>query len=234
MQLLPPEKLLSITAHPDDTEMHHAGLLARAKLPLAMVATRGEATTLNFTQTPRELLVEQRHEESKKAMAFYGFKGIWLDLPDGELARPEHVENLAQNIVDTSLKHEVDALVSMGDDGYCDHLDHKATHWSALLAQDILAHEHGRAVPLYALDSRNGQFRVPVDRQSKMAGFAFHASQFLAKDGKIDEDFWKEQRSATYEPLLHEETYRVIRPSTSLRSFLARKQKPQQHWQVTG
>lgn len=41
--------LLSVTAHPDDMEMHHSGILAHGGI--ALVASDGEASTLNYTSS---------------------------------------------------------------------------------------------------------------------------------------------------------------------------------------
>ena len=40
---------LSITAHGDDLEMHHLGALTSVQKPYALVATDGEASTLNYS-----------------------------------------------------------------------------------------------------------------------------------------------------------------------------------------
>lgn len=42
--------ILSVVSHPDDVEMHHAALLQAAPESRALIATNGEASTLNFTR----------------------------------------------------------------------------------------------------------------------------------------------------------------------------------------
>jgi LmbE family N-acetylglucosaminyl deacetylase len=42
--------ILAVVPHPDDAEMHHAGLLARSQEGMALVATNGEASTIDFTR----------------------------------------------------------------------------------------------------------------------------------------------------------------------------------------
>jgi LmbE family N-acetylglucosaminyl deacetylase len=42
--------ILSVIAHPDDVEMHHAGLLARSQNSVALIATNGEASTINHAR----------------------------------------------------------------------------------------------------------------------------------------------------------------------------------------
>ena len=44
-------RILSVTAHPDDLEMHHAGLLGAADAAYAYIATDGGASTLNHTRS---------------------------------------------------------------------------------------------------------------------------------------------------------------------------------------
>lgn len=212
-------RVLSITAHPDDMEMHHSGLLLQSKSAWAMIATEGEGSTLNFNNTPAEELARTRRNESKRAMAHFGFQGIWLDLPDGRLMREDNLQKLTAKIIDTSLENEVNTLVSMGEDGYCGHEDHIATHLATLSAQRTLAEEYGRMVSVYALDPE-GPISVRVERERKLAGFAFHASQIPTIDGRVDEVFWRNHRADTYDPLTKQETYREIRPATYSRRAL--------------
>lgn len=41
-------RILSVTAHPDDLEMHHLELLARSDAAFAYVATDGGASTVDY------------------------------------------------------------------------------------------------------------------------------------------------------------------------------------------
>lgn len=45
------QRILSVTAHPDDLEMHHVGLLSEAGEPFAFIATDGGASTVNHTRS---------------------------------------------------------------------------------------------------------------------------------------------------------------------------------------
>lgn len=42
--------ILSVISHPDDVEMHHAGLLSRSQNSVALIATDGEASTINHAR----------------------------------------------------------------------------------------------------------------------------------------------------------------------------------------
>lgn len=43
------QRTLSVTAHPDDLEMHHTGILDASGEAYAYIATDGEASTVNYT-----------------------------------------------------------------------------------------------------------------------------------------------------------------------------------------
>lgn len=42
--------ILSIVSHPDDVEMHHSGLLETARSGHVIIATDGEASTVDYTR----------------------------------------------------------------------------------------------------------------------------------------------------------------------------------------
>lgn len=41
-------RILSVTAHPDDLEAHHSEALRLAETPYTLIASDGEASTLNY------------------------------------------------------------------------------------------------------------------------------------------------------------------------------------------
>ncbi len=45
------QRILSVTAHPDDLEMHHLGLLDAAGAAFAYIATDGEASTVDYNRS---------------------------------------------------------------------------------------------------------------------------------------------------------------------------------------
>lgn len=44
-------RVLSVTAHPDDLEMHHVGILDAAQTGHAYIASDGEASTVDHTRS---------------------------------------------------------------------------------------------------------------------------------------------------------------------------------------
>jgi LmbE family N-acetylglucosaminyl deacetylase len=82
------ERVLVITAHPDDVDFGAAGTVARwtdAGVEVAYcIATRGEAG--GYDNTPREQMPLLREAEQRKAAAKVGVEDItFLDYPDGAL-----------------------------------------------------------------------------------------------------------------------------------------------------
>jgi len=201
------ERILSVTAHPDDLEMHHSALLSRADKAFAIIASDGEGTTLNYTQRPIDVARERRGE-SERSLALLGITGTYLALPDGQLHTTGYRDVLTQAVISSVLEHDITAIASLGESGYCGHSDHVASHTAATHAQDILAAEYNKEIALYALDhSDAAEIIVPVDRQRKLAAVAIHATQFQnGPNGAIDPTFWA-TRADTYDPLLERESY---------------------------
>ncbi|HVX46116.1 MAG TPA: PIG-L deacetylase family protein [Mycobacteriales bacterium] len=82
------ERILVITAHPDDADFGAAGTIATwtdAGVEVAYcIATRGDAG--GFDDTPREQMRQRREEEQRAAGAAVGVTDItFLDYPDGRL-----------------------------------------------------------------------------------------------------------------------------------------------------
>ena len=44
-------RILSVSAHPDDTDMHHVGILDGAQEGFAYIASDGEASTVDHTRS---------------------------------------------------------------------------------------------------------------------------------------------------------------------------------------
>lgn len=208
-------RLLSVVAHPDDLEMHHSAVLSYASESFAFVATDGEGTTLNFTNqaldTP-EAIARIRRSESELSLGKLGLSAVvYGGLPDGELAYKDHFADLVGQVQRTIREYDITAVASLGEEGYCGHLDHKAVHYATMAVKYALQGE-GMALPVLTLAHDHlGELRVPVRRSQKLAAVARHATQFKNDgQGGIDPEFWREHRAPVYGPLLERETFAVL------------------------
>lgn len=141
-------------------------------------------------------------------MSELGVKAFYGELADGKLADLAHIRAMGSHIMSIVRKHDITALATMGETGYCGHADHRASHLAARAAQ-IALRISGRDLPLFELQpDGSGELRVPVRAQRKLSSLALNASQIpLAPDGTVSPLFF--QLYPGYMPLLTEETYDI-------------------------
>lgn len=220
------ERTLVIGYHPDDIEtMLGYETQEHADNTVALVASDGELTTINYSQDTQFCRSGRRRGESQRGLAKLGVplkRQVYLGLPDGEGERLE--PELTQQIVEVADVYAIGRLVTLGAEGYDQHTDHKAAHRAAVAAKRQLEAARHRPVPLFALDNQHtGEHTVFArgdTRRTKLAAMACHPSQFAISqpsgrtglgavkvDGHvIDPGFWSGFR--VYHPLiLRGETY---------------------------
>jgi LmbE family N-acetylglucosaminyl deacetylase len=206
MSLHTPNELL-VVAHPDDLETmlgHHA--VQSDYISTALIATDGEASTVNFTDDPTFVASGQRRQESINGLEHLGIaqsEQIYLGLPDGGLR--DRTSELARAIAMLVSERDIRRVVTLGEHGYDGHQDHVATHHAAALA--IAGTQANQRVKLQALShSHEGAHRVlagPSTTMRKLSAMAYHASQFPASV-----HHWHGIRP--YAPLIHQgETYDI-------------------------
>lgn len=185
--LAPGQTLLVINAHPDDLEMFHSSGIEAAQEQkinvVTAIATRGEATTLNYEtarrpDTPIEVIRKQETERALDAQNIRQENREYFGLPDGQLHRPFQRLKLTWHIARTILKHNVSAVLMPDDKGIDGHKDHVAVHKSTLLAVTALRllNKH---VSVWANATGDAyDYAVDVNAAHKQELVQTHASQF--------------------------------------------------------
>lgn len=113
------------------------------------------------------------------------------------------------HIMELVHRHDITAIATLGNQGFCGHADHVATHSAAKLAVTLLR-QRGRSTSLYSLDHKHeGDLHIVVSAERKLASLAMHTSQmnFNATTRQMA-DFW--QTYVHYSPLLEAEVYRNL------------------------
>lgn len=92
--------VLSVVAHPDDAEIHHSGLLVEAKSSYVLVASDGEASTLDLLHglalsQMKSILLITTAKIAKSTRLPLGVNVSHIHLPDGEIHH-EHFDALKQ------------------------------------------------------------------------------------------------------------------------------------------
>ncbi len=126
------ERVLAITAHPDDAELLCGGTLARAAAAGAavgwVVCCRGDRGVAQGQRPGRELAETRRHE-AEAAAAIIGADVFFLDVADGELA-----DSPPLRVQLTDLVRRFAATLVIGHAGNDYHPDHRAASRLAFAA----------------------------------------------------------------------------------------------------
>lgn len=173
---------LNLAAHPDDIE----AVLGNAVTPsdYALVATKGEGTTVNYRSDEQFIAKGGRVGESEAGLSRLGVlqsRQYYLDFPDGDLKSfiPELVNEILRIV---KSNEQITHLRTLGERGVDGHPDHEAMHEAAREVQARMK-EKGRYLTILAIDEQfNGtvQLLMTPERQArKLAAMACHQSQFL-------------------------------------------------------
>jgi LmbE family N-acetylglucosaminyl deacetylase len=149
-----PERLLVITAHPDDGDFGVAGSVARwvreGTTARLVCCTSGDAGSDDARTDPLELAA-LREREQRDAAAIVGYESVtYLHQPDGALANDLALREQLVRILRTFRPDTVaapDPSVVIHDDGFIAHTDHRAAAMAALDAvypasQNAMAFPH--------------------------------------------------------------------------------------------
>lgn len=211
-------KTLVIGAHPDDIETMLSGAISNNTV--ALVATDGEASTVNYRSDPNFVHSGKRQQESAEGLRRSGVPPEgqhFLSLPDGKLSDSTYYEQLVQSLQELLLAEPISEIYTLGAQGYDGHPDHIATH-KALL--EAVKRTNCNAT-IYGLNANHSGSRViPVHTHRKLYAMSAHGSHFLIHDSEqlpftkstpvsgysIDTDFW-EYFTPYHRLILEQETY---------------------------
>jgi LmbE family N-acetylglucosaminyl deacetylase len=204
-----PERLLVITAHPDDADFAIAGSVARwvraGTVAHLVCCTSGDAGADDPRTDPLELAAT-REAEQRAAAQQVGYEGLtFLHRPDGALANDLALREQLVRVIRTFRPDAVaagDPSVIFHRDGYVQHVDHRE---AALAAVDAVypAARNAMAFPhlftaeglephsvkrLYLFWSLEPLDIVDVSEtlEVKLAALRAHASQ-LRRPGELEE-----------------------------------------------
>ncbi len=212
--LSPDQTVLVVNAHPDDLEMFHSAAIQKAQEEsqanvVVAIATRGEATTLNFAQNdwpPNTPIADIRAAETEQALAEQKIKPenqAQYSLPDGKLHKTPNRLRLTLKVAQTILRHGATVVVTPGEEGVDHHIDHMNVHKAAVHAAKLVRLV-GKRVTVWASGSEsNHELSVPVDRERKEDLLRMHASQFSEEKLKTIDRYYAQQ-------MQHEHYRRVL------------------------
>ncbi len=128
-----PERLLVVAAHPRDADLAMGGTVARwvgeGSVARLVCCTSGEGRFDDPAADPLELAATREHEQ-REAAAVLGYEGVtFLHRPEGALTadlatREQLVRSIRAFRPDAVATHDPRVIVS--DDGYVNHVDHRA------------------------------------------------------------------------------------------------------------
>lgn len=206
------QTLLFVHAHPDDHEMFTSTAAAQAMAQhinvVVTIATRGEATTLNYQAhnhphgTPVVTIRDQETKHAFDEQHLPPHNREQYRLPDGRLHTPLNRVRLAINIARTLAKHHISAVITPGEQGMDGHPDHQAIHHSTLMAATMVR-LIGRRVAVWAATSGDAcDQTIPVNAARKQQLVHIHACQFPKNKPELFD---------AYSGLLKQEKYMRIR-----------------------
>ncbi len=134
-----PERLLVITAHPDDADFGVAGSVARwvreGTVAHLVCCTSGDAGSDDADADPLEL-ARLRETEQRAAAAIVGYEGVtFLHQPDGALANDLALREQLVRVIRTFRPDAVaspDPRVIVDERGFVQHVDHRAAAAAAV------------------------------------------------------------------------------------------------------
>lgn len=219
------QRTLLVGAHPDDIETLLSGTVENNTF--ACVATDGEASTVNHTNSTNYVIKGRRRTESQRGLERTGIAvdhQYYLNLPDGDLADTQQFAQLTTQLYHLLLSEHITRVVTLGPEGFDEHPDHIATHLAVIKAIERIQLEHpDAAFQIFALNAHgNGSHAVPVDTRRKLHAMCAHKSQFLVSEAavspfehciticgcSIDSAFW-DYFAPYHELILKQETYDI-------------------------
>lgn len=196
-----------IAPHPDDAEVMLGHRIAQSPGALVVVASDGEASTVDHVGGG---FVSQgkRRIESVRGLEYMGVERNWqiyLSLPDGEIKQQS--DKMRDALLEIFSNFAISSVITLGEDGYDGHDDHIYSHQVAV--ESVLQLDPGTRPNIYALNSQHkGEYLVYGDALRKLGAMSLHPSQFNLQAP----EFWRS--FAQYTPLIWgPETYdRLILP----------------------
>lgn len=220
LELQPGDRALLSVEHPDHVAVMYDRVVQwlldqEIEVDIAL-ATMGEHSTLG---DPIELHRGSRLDEEK---AYMNYRGIPPEnlilltshagrlLPDGRLSEGRRPLRLQRRIERQLDSHTYALVIAQAADGFDEHPDHIAGHWSTVRAVDEQYRLRGSAPAVAVLNAAGlGKTGFTVNAAEKIKGARFHGSQYRPKDFVV----WHEGSVLNpYQHLFAEETYDVIRP----------------------
>lgn len=124
-----PTRVLTVTAHPDDTEFGFGGTIARwtdeGRLVWYCVATNGDKGTADRTITPKQLAVIRQAEQRAAAKALGVQEVFFLGYPDGELEDTRELLGKIVRVIRQVRPHVVITMNPYPVTRFVQHRDHR-------------------------------------------------------------------------------------------------------------
>lgn len=200
-----PERLLVITAHPDDAELAVAGSVARwvreGTVAHLVCCTSGDAGADAPDTDPLELAA-RREQEQRAAARVVGYAGVtFLHRPDGALANDLALREQLVRVIRTVRPDAVasaDPRVIVDEVGFVQHVDHREAAAAAvdavypaarnamtfphlMRAEGLQPHRVGRLY-LFWPGRPTDVVDISASLDIKLAALREHASQRLLRD----------------------------------------------------
>jgi LmbE family N-acetylglucosaminyl deacetylase len=201
-----PDRLLVITAHPDDADFGIAGTVARwigeGAVARLVCGTSGEAGSDDAHTDPLEL-ASLREQEQRTAAAIVGYEGVtFLHRPDGALANDLALREQLVRVIRTFRPDSVacmDPRLLVSEDGFIQHIDHREAGAAAidavypaaqnamafphLVTSEGLAPHHVGRLYLFWTERPNLWVDISATVETKLAALRAHASQHRQPEG---------------------------------------------------
>ena len=190
------ERVMVITAHPDDSEFGAGGTIARmvreGREVTYVIATNGDKGSGNRTMTPERLTIIRAEEQRNAARTLGVARVVFLGYPDGEL---EDTRALRLDVTREIRRWRPDLVITMNPHRtynlYASHRDHRTVAGVALDCVYPLARDH-MSVPelvpefephkvreVYVMQWENPQLVIDITdvMDLKLKALACHVSQ---------------------------------------------------------
>ena len=190
------ERVMVITAHPDDSEFGAGGTVARlvkeGREVSYLIATNGDKGSSDRTMTPERLAVIRAEEQRHAARTLGVARVEFLGYPDGEL---EDTRDLRRDVTRAIRRWRPDLVISMNPrrtyNLYASHRDHRTVAGVALDCVYPLARDHmsfpelmpelepHKVREIYLMQWENPQLVVDITdvMDLKLKALACHVSQ---------------------------------------------------------
>jgi LmbE family N-acetylglucosaminyl deacetylase len=201
-----PERVLVITAHPDDADFGVAGTMAKwiraGTIARLVCCTSGDAGADDARTDPLEL-ARRREAEQSAAAAVVGYESVdYLHRPDGalenDLALREQLVRIIRQFRPTAVV-AMDPTVVIGASGFVQHVDHRNAGLAAVdavypaarnamafpnlvLDEGLEPHEVGQ-IYLFFTDGPDIRVDITDTIETKIAALREHVSQLRKPEG---------------------------------------------------